>query len=46
MGNMYCGSLYGGLASLLSSVSPEDLVIVIPDHSLTNELPYFLMVLV
>jgi hydroxymethylglutaryl-CoA synthase len=27
MGNMYCGSLYGGLASLLSNVSPEELVI-------------------
>jgi hydroxymethylglutaryl-CoA synthase len=27
MGNMYCGSLYGGLASLLSAVPPQELVI-------------------
>ncbi len=26
MGNMYCGSLYGGLASLLSTIPPNELV--------------------
>jgi len=28
LGNIYCGSLYAGLASLISSVSPETLVFI------------------